>query len=304
MDGLDFHPYPVPQSLPFATGLRRPALGERHEPAADLPGVLRRVQRDAAADDRPAEGRRPAGQPQRDRRPDRHVRQARLQRQRDLGERGRRRARPVRDRELPGDLVPPDARPRRLRPERRRGQHLPPRSTRRTSPAGRAGSTSPTGAPKQSAQVVRDWIARTGGRCPGKATLVDGGRAHPGADTRRRRRRPKPAKVKPPRPSRRRRRRSRALTGEHLFGSITNRCSPRSSHSWSLRSSSGRSPRGRPAPTATRRSTASGRTTRSGRSRPSHYSGDVRDAIWRIQKANHLSGATIQPGERLLFPAP
>ena len=33
-----------------------------------------------------------------------------------------------------------------------------------------------------------------------------------------------------------------------------------------------------------------------------HYSGDVRDAVWRIQKENHLSGATIQPGERLLLP--
>ena len=33
-----------------------------------------------------------------------------------------------------------------------------------------------------------------------------------------------------------------------------------------------------------------------------HYSGDVRDAVWRIQKANHLSGATIQPGERLVLP--
>ena len=51
-----------------------------------------------------------------------------------------------------------------------------------------------------------------------------------------------------------------------------------------------------------RRSTASSRTTRSGRSPSTHYSGDVRDAVWRIQKANHLSGATIQPGERLLLP--
>ncbi len=42
MDGLDFHPYPVPQSLPFATGYARPARRERLEPAADLPGVLRR----------------------------------------------------------------------------------------------------------------------------------------------------------------------------------------------------------------------------------------------------------------------
>ena len=99
----------------------------------------------------------------------------------------------------------------------------------------------------------------------GQGELVDGGRAHPGSDTRRRRRRPSQ------RPSQ-----DQAgeegegkvgLTGEHLFGSITNRCSPRSSQSLSLHSSSGRSPRGRPAPTATRRSTACRPTTRSGRSR-------------------------------------
>ena len=34
----------------------------------------------------------------------------------------------------------------------------------------------------------------------------------------------------------------------------------------------------------------------------SHYGGDVRDAVWRIQRANHLSDATIQPGERLVLP--
>jgi len=33
-----------------------------------------------------------------------------------------------------------------------------------------------------------------------------------------------------------------------------------------------------------------------------HYGGDVRDAIWRIQQANHLPGATIQPGQRLVLP--
>ena len=33
-----------------------------------------------------------------------------------------------------------------------------------------------------------------------------------------------------------------------------------------------------------------------------HYAGDPRDAVYRIQKANHLSGATIQPGERLVLP--
>jgi LysM repeat protein len=33
-----------------------------------------------------------------------------------------------------------------------------------------------------------------------------------------------------------------------------------------------------------------------------HYGGDVREAIWEIQQANHLSGATIRPGERLVLP--
>jgi len=34
----------------------------------------------------------------------------------------------------------------------------------------------------------------------------------------------------------------------------------------------------------------------------SHYSGDLRDAVWRIEQANHLSGADVQPGERLVLP--
>jgi len=34
----------------------------------------------------------------------------------------------------------------------------------------------------------------------------------------------------------------------------------------------------------------------------SHYGGDVRDAVWRIQRANHLGGPTIQPGETLVLP--
>jgi hypothetical protein len=33
-----------------------------------------------------------------------------------------------------------------------------------------------------------------------------------------------------------------------------------------------------------------------------HYGGDVREAIWRIQRANGLTGATIHPGERLILP--
>jgi nucleoid-associated protein YgaU len=34
----------------------------------------------------------------------------------------------------------------------------------------------------------------------------------------------------------------------------------------------------------------------------SHYGGDVRDAIWRIEQANHLSGADIRVGQTLVLP--
>jgi nucleoid-associated protein YgaU len=33
-----------------------------------------------------------------------------------------------------------------------------------------------------------------------------------------------------------------------------------------------------------------------------HYAGDVRDAVWQIQNANHLAGAGIRPGELLVLP--
>ena len=33
-----------------------------------------------------------------------------------------------------------------------------------------------------------------------------------------------------------------------------------------------------------------------------HYGGDVRNEIWQIQQANHLSGSSIAPGEKLLLP--
>jgi len=32
------------------------------------------------------------------------------------------------------------------------------------------------------------------------------------------------------------------------------------------------------------------------------YGGDVRDAVWRIERANHLDGADLQPGQRLVLP--
>jgi nucleoid-associated protein YgaU len=33
-----------------------------------------------------------------------------------------------------------------------------------------------------------------------------------------------------------------------------------------------------------------------------HYGGDVRGAIWRIERANHLSGADVHTGQRLVLP--
>ena len=34
----------------------------------------------------------------------------------------------------------------------------------------------------------------------------------------------------------------------------------------------------------------------------SHYAGDVRDGIWEIEQRNHLSNATLTPGQRLVLP--
>ena len=33
-----------------------------------------------------------------------------------------------------------------------------------------------------------------------------------------------------------------------------------------------------------------------------HYGGDVRDAIWRIQQANHLQSANVRVGQTLVLP--
>jgi len=32
------------------------------------------------------------------------------------------------------------------------------------------------------------------------------------------------------------------------------------------------------------------------------YGGDIRDAIWQIEQANHLSGANVRVGETLVLP--
>jgi len=34
-----------------------------------------------------------------------------------------------------------------------------------------------------------------------------------------------------------------------------------------------------------------------------HYAGDPREGVWKIEKRNHLAGATIQPGQQLVLPA-
>jgi nucleoid-associated protein YgaU len=33
-----------------------------------------------------------------------------------------------------------------------------------------------------------------------------------------------------------------------------------------------------------------------------HYAGDVRDAVWQIEKANHLRGADVRVGQTLVLP--
>ena len=33
-----------------------------------------------------------------------------------------------------------------------------------------------------------------------------------------------------------------------------------------------------------------------------HYAGDVRTAVWRIEQANHLPGADVRAGQRLVLP--
>ena len=34
----------------------------------------------------------------------------------------------------------------------------------------------------------------------------------------------------------------------------------------------------------------------------SHYDGDIRSAIWEIERANGLRGPTVRPGQRLVLP--
>jgi LysM repeat protein len=33
-----------------------------------------------------------------------------------------------------------------------------------------------------------------------------------------------------------------------------------------------------------------------------HYAGDPREGVWKLERRNHLRGALIRPGQRLLIP--
>jgi LysM repeat protein len=34
----------------------------------------------------------------------------------------------------------------------------------------------------------------------------------------------------------------------------------------------------------------------------SHYGGDPREGVWKLERRNHLAGTTLVPGERLVLP--
>lgn len=34
----------------------------------------------------------------------------------------------------------------------------------------------------------------------------------------------------------------------------------------------------------------------------SHYGGDTREGVWRLQDRNHLAGTLVRPGDRLVLP--
>jgi len=34
----------------------------------------------------------------------------------------------------------------------------------------------------------------------------------------------------------------------------------------------------------------------------SHYGGDIREAVWRLEDRNHITGALVHPGQKLRLP--
>ena len=175
MDGLDFHPYPVPQSLAVRDGLRRPRATRASRTCR---GSTRRSTTGSTArrSGRSASRRAAACRVslnemgiQTD-----AVGQAGYVGTEVERERGRRRGRPVRDRGLPGDLVQADARPRSRATRTCASSTSSTSSTSRTSPAGRAGSTG-SARPGPIAEAVGAESSRLARadrrRLPGKPTV-------------------------------------------------------------------------------------------------------------------------------------
>ena len=299
MDGLDFHPYPVPQSLPFARGYPDP-----RDASINLPRIYQAFYDGFNGTPQKTIGQQPGGGLpvslnemgiQTD-----ATRQARVHRHRGERERGRRHGRCRRDAGLPGDVVHEDARLALLRPERAGDQHLPPRG--RAEPRGLAERPvlvgRPAPVPKQSAGV-----SRAGSR---RRVATARGSSFPG--TRRRHSSRRSRKHHARRASRRNRSKAEAHTldtrtcvrygAEHMFAKPLVRAVALA---------------GRRAPDLERRGPPSGAHGPKVVYRvkaydtlwtiaQSHYGGDVRDGVWQIQQANHLAGDEIAPGERLVLP--
>ncbi len=120
MDGLDFHPYPIPQSLPFATGYA----GTTSASVSNLPRIYQAFYDGFNGSPQPTIGQQAGGGLplslnevgiQTD-----STGRAGYVGTETAGERGRRRARRDSDRGLPVVVVPADAPARRLRPQRPR----------------------------------------------------------------------------------------------------------------------------------------------------------------------------------------
>ncbi len=166
LDGLDFHPYPIPQSQPFAQGYQ----DTRDASVSNLPRIYQAFYDGFNGSPQPTIGQQAGGGLPLS------LNEVGIQTDSSghagyvgteaSANAGGRRDRPVRDRGLPVELVHPDAESRRLRSERPDREHLPP--DRRGEPrrlAERALLRRPH--PKASAAAVRDWIATTAGACQG-----------------------------------------------------------------------------------------------------------------------------------------
>ena len=172
MDGLDFHPYPIPQSLPFAQGYAN----TNDATVSNLPRIYQAFYDGFAGTPQPTIGQQAGGGLplslnevgiQTDSTGHAGLRRDRDQRRR----RRRRRRRSTATEAYQASWYRQMLELRRVRPERAGRQHLPP--ARRGEPrrlAERPLLRRPT--PKQSAATVHDWIAQTRGRCQGPTQVL------------------------------------------------------------------------------------------------------------------------------------